>query len=105
MTLKTIKLAALGALALGGSALLTVQTADARPFHRHGGHGGWHGGWVGPAIVGGLALGALAASPYYAYGASPYYRGYYGGDCVVRRRVVGYTSWGRPIVRRATVCY
>ncbi len=33
----------------------------------HGGHGHWHGGagWWGPAIVGGLAAGALLAAPYY----------------------------------------
>jgi hypothetical protein len=62
-------------------------------------------GWVGPAIVGGLALGAFAAATAprygYAYGYGPgYYEpAYYGCP----RRVVGYTHYGRPIVRR--VCY
>src|SRR5258708_5188422 len=77
-------------------------------------HGGFHGGGFhhrgfgfGPAIVGGLALGALAGS--YAWGPGYYYDDYYYddyyGDCVPRRRVVGYTPWGRPIVRFVRVCY
>ena len=69
-------------------AIAAAPDADARRWHRGG-------SWVGPAVVGGLALGALAAAPY-AYGG---YHGYYGCP----RRVVGYTEWGRPIVRR--VCY
>ena len=45
-------------------------------LHGGGWHGGgWHGGWAGPAVVGGLAAGALLAAPY-AYGG---YRGY--GGC------------------------
>ena len=37
-------------------------------WHAGGWHGnGWSGGWAGPAIVGGLATGALLAAPY-AYG-------------------------------------
>ena len=68
-------------------AIAAAPDADARYWHRGG-------GWVGPAVVGGLALGALAAAPY-AYGGY----GYYGCP----RRVIGYTEWGRPIVRR--VCY
>jgi hypothetical protein len=79
-------------------------------------------GWVGPAIVGGIALGALAAAsaprygyaygpgygygPSYGYGPGYGYQrvGYYGGGYYgCPRRVVGYTYYGRPIVRR--VCY
>jgi hypothetical protein len=67
-------------------------------------------GWVGPAIVGGIALGALAAAsaPRYGYAYGPGYgyhgAGYYGGGYYgCPRRVVGYTYYGRPIVRR--VCY
>ena len=80
--------AAVAALSLAGATLATSTSAEARYFHR-----GWGGGWAGPAIVGGLALGALAASrPYYGYGYGPGYYGaygdgYYGGDCVLRRRV------------------
>jgi hypothetical protein len=37
--------------------------------------GGWNGGWAGPAVVGGLAAGALLAAPY-AYG-----NGYGYGGC------------------------
>ena len=37
-------------------------------------------GWAGPAIVGGLAAGALLAAPYaYGYGYGPYGYGGYGG--------------------------
>jgi hypothetical protein len=56
--------------------------------------------------VGGLALGALAASRPYGYGypAYGYYDGGYGG-CYFRRRVVGYNAWGGPIVRPVRVCY
>jgi hypothetical protein len=45
-------------------------------WHGGGWHrGGWNGGWAGPAIVGGLAAGALLAAPY-AYG-----NGYGYGGC------------------------
>ena len=37
-------------------------TADAQHRHRHHHHHHHGHGWVGPAIVGGLALGALAAT-------------------------------------------
>jgi hypothetical protein len=52
-----------------------------------------------------LALGAIAASPYYGgyYGGGPYYG--YGDGCYFRHRVVGYTAYGRPIVRPVRVCY
>ena len=106
--------AAVAALSLAGATLATSTSAEALYFHR-----GWGGGsrpyslerlvWTGPAIVGGLALGALAASrPYYGYGYGPgyygaYSDGYYGGDCVLRRRV-HYTPYG-PVVRHVRVCY
>ena len=91
-TLKKTGVAALAALSIAGATIATSSTAEARW------HGGWHrGGWIGPAVVGGLALGAYAAS-------RPYY-GYYDGGCYFRRRVVGYNSWGRPIVRPVRVCY
>jgi len=82
------------ALVLLGASIAVSTDADAR--HWRG------GGWIGPAIIGGLALGAFAASrPYYGY--PPY--GYDVGPCVLERRIVGYTAWGRPIVRRVRVCY
>jgi hypothetical protein len=102
--LKKFGVAAVAAVSLAGATLVTSTSAEARYFHR-----GWGGGWAGPAIVGGLALGALAASrPYYGYGYGPGYYGaygdgYYGGDCVLRRRV-HYTPYG-PVVRHVRVCY
>jgi len=92
--MRILKKAAIATLAISTIAvgsLSATSSADARGWHRGG-------GWVGPAIVGGLALGALAAAPAYGYGYG-YDYGYYGCP----RRVVGYTPWGRPIVRR--VCY
>jgi hypothetical protein len=95
-----------------------------RQAYRPGGYGyrpsyGYHrsrnrGGAVAAGVIGGLALGALAASPSYAYPAYPAYPvaspGYYGGTTVyeapacytVRRRFVD--DWGRTFVRRERVC-
>ena len=56
--------------------------------------------WIASlTLLGGVALGALAA-PYYGWGPSYYY-----GECVPHRRIVGYTPWGRPIVRFVRACY
>ena len=92
---KKVGITAVAALSLVGATLAASSSAEARYGHR-----GWRGGgWAGPAIVGGLALGALAAS-------RPYYGGYgYYGDGCIRNRVVGYTPYGRPIVRPVNVCY
>ena len=109
-SLKKIGVAAIAALSIGAATVVTSSSANARPFHgglRHGGfhggfhhHGGFHRGFgFGPAFVGGLAFASLAAP--YAWG--PGY-GYY-DDCIPRRRVVGYTPWGRPIVRFVRTCY
>lgn len=84
MRFKTLGIAAVAVATLIG-AVATAPDADARRW----GHRG--GGWIGPAVVGGLALGAIATAPY-AYGAY---------NCP--RQIVGYNQWGRPIVRR--VCY
>ncbi len=71
-------------MSVAGATLATSSDAEAR---WRGGRGGW--GWAGPAIVGGLALGAIAASRPYAYG-----YGYpaYGYDGCIRNRVVGYNQ-------------
>jgi hypothetical protein len=97
-------------IAIAGVAAAALAAAAATPAEARWGGGGWHGGWHrgggwgwgAGAFAGGLALGALATSPYY-YG-GPYY-GYYGGGCYFRNRVVGYTAYGRPIVRPVRVCY
>src|ERR1044072_8983396 len=93
---RKVGITAVAALSLVGATLAASSPAEARYYGR-----GWHGGgWVGPAIVGGLALGALAASRPYYYGGY----GYYGDGCI-RNRVVGYTPYGRPIIRPVNVCY
>jgi hypothetical protein len=115
--MKKAGIATLAALSLATATIATSTSAEARfgrGFHGGGFHGGFHrgfrGGFAGPAIVGGLALGALAASSYgYGYGYGyPAYGAYddgYGDGCYLRRRVVGYNSWGRPIVRLVRDCY
>lgn len=96
-TIKKVTIASLSALTLAGGILASSTSAEARYYGHHRG-----GGWVGPAVVGGLALGALAASrPYYGYGYGAY--GY--DDGCLRRRIVGHTVYGRPIFRTVNVCY
>ncbi len=84
------------ALSLAASLVATAEPASAAQWHGggggwHGGSGGWHGGYAGwhgggywrpgyrgggvwyngywgPAVAAGLALGAVAAYPYYGYG-------------------------------------
>jgi hypothetical protein len=108
--LKKIGVAAAAALAIAVTPVATSSSADARPFGFHRGgfhHGGFHrhhfghrGFGFGPAFAGALAFGALASAPYW------YSRpvGLY-DDCYPRRRIVGYTYWGRPIVRLVRTCY
>lgn len=88
----------LAALTLAGSLAFSAAPADAAWRGRHHGH---HGGWIGPAIVGGLALGALAAATApHAYGA---YAAPYGERCWIERQRV-LNRWGQPVVRRVQVC-
>lgn len=101
--IKRLGIAGVAALSLTGAMLVASSTAEARYYHRGWGGGGW--GWAGPAFVGGLALGAIAARPYYGYGYGYPAYGYYDDGCGLRRRVVGYTDYGRPIVRLVRVCY
>ena len=57
----------------------TPAAAEGRYVHHWRGHyghyGHWRGGsgWLGPAIIGGLAAGALLSAPHYTYG--------YGSSC------------------------
>lgn len=91
-TISKAMIAGVAALSLAGSIFATTEPATAQFWHGgggfhgggwHGGGRGWHGsgrgwngggGWWGPAVVGGLAAGALLAAPYYnGYG--------YGNSC------------------------
>ena len=101
-------LTALAAVAIVATAAIAVPSqAEAR--YRHGGA-------VAAGVVGGLALGAIAAGAYggpgyygygygpgYAYAPAPVYYGAYGPGCTIRRERVwdGY-GW---IIRRVRVCY
>ena len=107
--LKKTLLAGLAALTLGGGLSVSTTSASAqvvygpaygygyRPVYYGPRYGYRHrGGAVAAGIVGGLALGALAASaaarPTYVY-----------GECwTERRRVVN--AWGDVYVRRVRVC-
>ncbi|MBN8919147.1 MAG: hypothetical protein J0H62_00220 [Rhizobiales bacterium] len=135
-SLRKLGVVAVAAATIAGSIATTSVNAEARPgggggFRGGGGGGGWHGGggfrggggwhgggfrgggWRGgggwgwgPGIVGGLALGALAASPYYGYGGyGGYYGygpGYYGGCWTERQRVID--RYGRVFIRPVRVC-
>jgi hypothetical protein len=153
MSKKTLIGTLAGAVAIGGMILTTAAPAEAQYRRGWGGHGGgWAGhggGWGGhygrgypggyyrrggnaggaiaAGIIGGLALGALAASAAPAYGYGPgyyapppryygrrvYYRPAYAGwsgyddgwgQCrIVRRRVVD--NWGYVRVRPVRICY
>ena len=108
--LNRLGLAAVAALSIATASLATSTSADARPgfrghhhgfhgFRHHGGRWGHRGFGFAPAFAGALAFGAVTA-PYW-YGAPV---GLY-GDCFPRRRIVGYTQWGRPVVRVVRVCH
>ena len=73
-TISKAMMTGLTALSLAAAVVAVPQPAVAAAWHG-GGRGGWHGGgwyggggWWGPAIIGGLAAGALAAPYYYGYG-------------------------------------
>ncbi len=129
MILRSPKLlkAAVAALALGGTVIASTGSAEAQ--YRYG-HYGYHHGYHGPVyrrhrgnagaavaagVIGGLAVGALAAQ---AYRPAPVYYGrpvyharpvYYDrpvryvGDCTVERRV-RYNRFGERVVTRVEVC-
>jgi hypothetical protein len=106
-TISRTMIAGLAGLALAGSGVATAEPASAAVWHGgggfhgggawhggggwHGGGRGWHGGggWWGPAVVGGLAAGALLAAPYYGYGYG------YGNSCTAYSPV--YDAYGNYI--------
>lgn len=110
---KTIA-AGLAAVTLAGTAIASATPASAQwgwgPRYGYG-YGYryrpyYGGGAVAAGLVGGLAVGALAARPYgYPYyGYAPAAYGYDYGECVIeRRRTID--PWGRVIVRRVRTCY
>ena len=100
-SLKKIGLAAVMALTVAGTALVTAGSAQAQ--YRHG------GGGFGPGFVGGLAAGAVMGGRYYgggyyggpyAYDGGPYA---YGGDCYIQRRAF-INRFGHRVIRRVRVC-
>lgn len=128
MSLKALGLLGVAAATLTASTFMTAGTADARPGFRGGYGGGFAGrgfgggrgyygggyrrggfGYGAAGLGAGLALGALAASAYpaygygYGYGGGYYPASYYGGGCYWQpRRVWGPYGWQ---MTRVQVCY
>jgi hypothetical protein len=84
--IRKLGIAALAVATIAGSAVATSGTAVAQRWHHHHHHGG---SWVGPAVVGGLAFGALAAA------AAP--------RCWVEERVI-VDRRGRERIRPLRIC-
>ena len=110
--MRAIMVAAVALAAFGGGG---VPTTSAEAGWRGGpwGYGPYarygyyrrpnYGGALAAGVVGGLALGALAASrPVYAY---PAYGPtiVYGPDCHFARRTY-HDAWGNAVVRRIQIC-
>jgi hypothetical protein len=87
---KTIT-ASLAALTIGAGVIAT-SASPAAAWGGYGWHHGWGGGGIAAGVLGGLALGAVAAS------ASPYYGGY---GCTATQGF--YDSWGYVHYRRVAV--
>jgi hypothetical protein len=101
MALKTKIAGGAAALALAAGLIAAVPTEAAAQWrHRHGGWGGGPG--VAAGVVGGLALGAMAAGAANNYYGPGYYAPAYGPECYLTRERVwnGYT-W---VNRRVRVC-
>src|ERR1035437_6909997 len=106
VSLKKIGLAAVMALTVAGTALVTAGSAQAQ--YRHGGGGFAPGFGGGPYYGGGYYGGpyAYGGGPYaygggpYAYGGGPYA---YGGGCYIERQVV-INRFGQRVIRRVRVC-
>lgn len=141
--IKTALLGGVAALTVAGAVVTTSAPAEAgwrgyrgggyyggyRGFY--GGHRGFYGyrhynrgfggGALAAGLIGGVALGAIAANSYpygygYGYGgyypatyAQPVYYGGYGGygggygGCWIERRV-RFTPWGERVVRKVQIC-
>ena len=95
---KKVVAGALAALTMAGTLALTSTEASAQWRRGYG----WGPGAVAAGVVGGLALGALAARPYY-YGPPGYYAYGDGPDCYITRRRVWVEGYGWTL-RRVTVC-
>jgi hypothetical protein len=91
-SLKKIGLAAVMALTVAGTALVTAGSAQAQ--YRHG------GGGFGPGFGGGPYYGGGYYGGPYAYGGGPYA---YGGGCYIERQVV-INRFGHRVIRRMRVC-
>jgi hypothetical protein len=100
-------LAAVGTIAVASVAAPTSASAQWRGgWHHHGGWGG--GGAVAAGVLGGLALGTIAANSYPYYGGYGYPAGAYAygpgpGGCYLQRERF-WDGWGWRI-RRVRVCY
>ena len=92
VSLKKIGLAAVMALTVAGTALVTAGSAQAQ--YRHG------GGGFGPGFGGGPYYGGGYYGGPYAYGGGPYA---YGGGCYIERQVV-INRFGQRVIRRVRVC-
>ena len=92
-SLKQISLAAVMALTVAGTALVTAGAASAQHWHGHG------GGGFGPGFAAGAMMGG---GPYYGGG---YYGGpyAYGGDCYIQRQAF-INRFGHRVIRRVRVC-
>jgi hypothetical protein len=80
-TLSKTVVAGVAALSLTASLFATAEPANAAFRYGGGGFhaggfgwrgGGWGGGWWAPAVIGGVAAGALLAAPFYGYGYGRY---------------------------------
>jgi hypothetical protein len=88
---------ALGTLAAFALVAAVPAESFAQSRHWHGHHRHWAGPAAAAGIIGGLALGALAASAY-TYGPYP-------GGCVWRKQRT-YDAWGRFVgFQPVQVCY
>ena len=106
--LKKVVVGAAAALTMGGALLTSSAPAEASPWrgysgYRHVGYYGYRpyhyrrGPAVAAGLIGGLALGAIAAQHAYA---TPVY---YGGRCWIERRV-RVNRWGERVVRNVKLC-